>query len=61
MARFQPTDPSNKDLNGAEQQMGIQFGATDAGEITSREAGNMVKRMIAYAEEQLKNGKSRRE
>lgn len=57
MARFRPIDPSNQKIgSGSEQQMGIQHFEGDAGDITSREAGNMVKRMVQYAEQQLKNG-----
>lgn len=57
MARFRPVDPSSQNIGrGSEQQMGIQFFEGDAGDITSREAGNMVKRMVQYAEQQLKNG-----
>lgn len=56
MARFRPLDSSSPNGgNSSEQQMGIQFFEGDAGDITSREAGNMVKRMVQYAEEQLKN------
>jgi len=57
MARFRPIDSSSQ-ISGSssEQQMGIQFFEGDAGDITSREAGNMVKRMVQYAEQQLKNG-----
>ncbi|NLI91590.1 MAG: small, acid-soluble spore protein, alpha/beta type [Peptococcaceae bacterium] len=54
MARFRPINPAQ--ATGSEKQMGVQFFEGDAGDITSREAGNMVKRMIEFAEQQLKNG-----
>jgi len=56
MAKFRPVDPSQA-VGSGERQMGIQYFEGDAGDITSREAGNMVKRMIQFAEQQLKQGK----
>lgn len=56
MARFRPVNPSSPAGSSSEQQMGIQYFEGDAGDITSREAGNMVKRMVQFAEQQLKNG-----
>ncbi len=58
MARFRPLDSSSTNTNVSEQQMGIEPFEGDAGNLTSREAGNMVKRMVQYAEQQLKNGGS---
>ncbi|HHV64118.1 MAG TPA: small, acid-soluble spore protein, alpha/beta type [Peptococcaceae bacterium] len=55
MAKFRPLAPGQT-ASSVEQQMGIQFFDGDAGDITSREAGNMVKRMVKYAEEQLQKG-----
>ncbi|RNC29848.1 MAG: hypothetical protein AWM53_00066 [Candidatus Dichloromethanomonas elyunquensis] len=55
MAKLRPIDPSQA-AGAGEKQMGIQWVDGDAGDITSREAGNMVKRMIQFAEQQLKNG-----
>ncbi len=56
MARFRPIDPSQGVASSSEQQMGVQLFDGDAGDITSREAGNMVKRMVQFAEQQLKKG-----
>lgn len=56
MARFRPIDPSQGVGSSSEQQMGVQLFDGDAGDITSREAGNMVKRMVQFAEQQLKKG-----
>jgi hypothetical protein len=55
MAKFRPVNPSQA-MGAGEKQMGIQLFDGDAGDITSREAGNMVKRMVQFAEQQLKNG-----
>lgn len=55
MAKFRPIDPSQA-AGSSEKQMGVQYFEGDAGDITSREAGNMVKRMIQFAEQQLKQG-----
>jgi hypothetical protein len=58
MAKFRPLDPVNRNsANSSEQQMNIELFEGNAGDLTSREAGNMVKRMVQYAEQQLKNGK----
>jgi len=58
MAKFRPLDPANWDkVSAVEREMGIQFIDGDAGDISSREAGNMVKKMIEYAEKQLEKSK----
>jgi hypothetical protein len=55
MANFRPLDPSRRNTASSnEQQMGIEYYDGDAGDITSREAGNMVKRMIEFAERRFK-------
>lgn len=57
MARFRPINASSPiSASSTEQQIGIAYFEGDAGDITSREAGNMVKKMVEYAEAQLKNG-----
>jgi hypothetical protein len=56
MAKFRPLDPVNRNsANSSEQQMDIELFEGNAGDITSREAGNMVKRMVQYAEQELRN------
>ena len=59
MAKFRPLDLSKQNSSsGSEQQMGIEHYDGDAGDITAREAGNMVKRMVEYAERNMKNGRN---
>ncbi|UWG96350.1 alpha/beta-type small acid-soluble spore protein [Dehalobacter sp. DCM] len=56
MARFKPLSPESSTTAGSTAQtMGIEPVDEDGGEMTSREAGNMVKRMVQYAENHLKN------
>ncbi len=57
MAKFKPL-AQGQTGSSVEQQMGIQSFDGDAGDITSREAGNMVKKMVKYAEVQLKGGQN---
>lgn len=56
MARFKPLDPgSAAGVSQPEREMGVRYTESDGGDITSREAGLMVKRMIEFAEKNLKS------
>lgn len=56
MARFKPlASNGDRTANETSKALGIRLVDEDGGDMTSREAGNMVKRMIQYAEDHLKN------